>query len=217
VTVLDRQGNPLVINSDRRNEVQRCIEVIGWSWMKLADRLGVKAPTALAIKNCKRPIADSDLRWLQALADAVTALPRPAEVNDPEPVQGAPIVQGGMSVATSDLNPAMDQAPSVSHDMPAGDMVARIREELAEQQAVAIVSTITNLYMHAVPGVGPDALNQDNVAGARWALSEMANALGVLDLVQDQLRSFQASAAQASPMPVGAIGGVSEATRQPMA
>lgn len=219
--VLDKQGNPLTVASDRRNEIQRCIEIIGWSWGKLGDRIDLKLPSVYAVKNCKRTIPDSDLRWLQDLADAVMAHPRPAPQDDPSPVQGAPVVQAGAMLATADLNPAMEHAPSVQHDVapaPAdADIVRRVRDEIAEQSTVAIVSSITSVYMAAVPGVGPDAMTSEQVAGARWALGELAQQMGVLDLVQDQLRAYSAKAAAVEPARGMIGGGVGADTRQPMA
>lgn len=216
--VLDKQGNPLTVTKDRRDEVQRCIEIIGWSWGKLGDRLSIKLPSALGIKNCKRPIADSDLRWLQDLADVMLSHPRPAETNDPEAVQGAPIVQAG--VATSPVlhsDTALPSAPDVAPAMPAVDLVRQVRDEIAEQSTVAIVSSITSVYMSAIPGAGPDGMTSEQVAGARWALGELAQQMGVLDLVQDQLRAYQAKSAIHEQQRAGAIGTVGMDTRQPMA
>jgi hypothetical protein len=212
--VLDKQGNPLVETKDRRDEIQRCIEIIGWGWGRLGDRLEVKLPTAYAIKNCKRPVADSDLRWLQALADAVVALPRPAEFNDPAPVQGAPVVQAGAAVMFGPPAPLPDVVVASS---PPVDMVQRVRQEIAEESAVALVASITNVYLAARPGVGPDAMTSEQVAGARWALGELAQSLGVLDLVQDQLRAYQQQAAAEAPR-VGVIGATpAPMQREPMA
>lgn len=215
--ILDKEGNPLAETKDRRNEVQRCIDIVGWSWSKLADRLGIKFATSLAIKNCKRPIADSDLRWLQELADVMIAHPRPAEMNDPEPVAGAPIVQAGaMMMPAEDVAPvAAPVVQQVTAQNPPVDLLKEMREELAEQQAVAIVSGITSVYLSAVPGVGPDAMTSEQVAGARWALGELAQQLGVLDLVQDQLRHYQAKIATHEQQQRAGIIGAAE--RQPMA
>lgn len=220
--VMDKQGNPLVETKDRRDEMQRCIEIIGWSWGKLGERLGHKLPTAYHIKQCKRGVADSDIRWLQALADAHIALPRPAEQNDASPVQAAPMVQAGAVLGAVQMgNPNLESDISTENQMgksilPDLNQVNRLREEIAEQSAVALVASITSVYLTAQPGVGPDAMTVEQVAGARWALGELAQSLGVLDLVQDQLRAYQAKAAAAAPpLSQGVIGGVGE--RVPMA
>jgi hypothetical protein len=216
--VLDRQGNPLTETKDRRDEVARCLDVIGWSWTKLGERVLLSQPTVFQVKNCKRPIADSDIRWLQDLADAHKALPRPVEQNDPSPVNGAPLVQAGAVLATADLNPATGNGASLHQEMPGTNLVQQLREEIAEQSTVALVANITSVYLSAVAGVGPDAMTDEQAKGARWALGELALQLGVLDAVQEQLRAYQAQAAVVPAAPrIGAIGGVSAESRQPMA
>lgn len=225
--VLDKNGTPLVVASDRRNEVQRCLETIGWSWGKLGDRISGTLATAMAIKNCKRQIADSDLRWLQDLADAHIARPRPAESNDPEPVSPAPIVQGGGAIvhagavidpdALKPVVPAHHPDTAPRDVAPPADMMQRARDEIAEQSTVAIVSSITSVYLSAVPSPGPDGMTSEQVAGARWALGELAQQMGVLDLVQDQLRHYQAKIATNEQQQRSGIIGTATAERQPMA
>lgn len=76
----------------RRDEVVRCMGVLGWSWPVLGQRLdigGLKG--ALQIKMCKREISDGDLEWLSSLAAAAEAVPRLVPVAATED-DGAPML-----------------------------------------------------------------------------------------------------------------------------
>jgi hypothetical protein len=242
--ITDKHGRPLGTLSEKRDEVLRCITAIGWSWQKLADRLEQKLPYALRVNRCKVALADSDMRWLQALADAVEAIPRPEVTTDPEPGAApllgpvAPVPEWMLAApapAAAPASPAQaaewglsqpfnpnnqERSPAPVPPAPlggmTGDMMAQVRAEIAEQSATAVVSAITTVYMAAMPGAGPDAMTTEQVAGARWALGELANAMGLLDLVQDQLQAFNQ---QRSGQVGGAIGAgvpVSAESRQPL-
>jgi hypothetical protein len=207
MTVTNKAGEPITSIAERKDEIVRCITVIGWSWQKLADRLELRLPGVMAFKNCKR----------QSLADAHMALPRPMVTFDPEPVPAAP---AGLPGGIAGLGPQPGQPDGVqlqpASQIVGNDVVKQIREEIAEQSTTAIVAAISGVYMAAVPGMGPDAMTSEQVAGARWALGELAQSMGVLDLVQDQLRLFtQQRAARAEDNPV-VPGRIGADTRQPM-
>jgi hypothetical protein len=184
--VLDKQGNPLLAFEERRDEFVRCMGIIGWTWPKVAERLGITYPGSMAIKNCKRQIADSDLRWLQELADAVAALPRPAIANDPSPDVarlGAPVTMPGAGMSD--------------------EMVARMTASAASKAAGAeqarTVETLAAVYFQAASS----ELGEGELSGVRWAISEMAERLNLVAEVREAVRAKKPEPEPAAP-PSGA-------------
>ena len=194
----------LTETGQRRVEVERCKDVIGWSWLKLGERLDLTPSQALAIKSGKRPIADSDLDWLQALAEAVDALPRPGPsdsvVAPPAAMvrQGVAAMPGAAVAATTWGDVAVLPGP----------------EELSEVMTLdAAASIVAGMYL----GLENAGLTADQREGAQWAIGELAQQFGVTDRVMAQIRrrpavnvaapvAMPAVAAQAHQM--GAIGRV---------
>jgi hypothetical protein len=171
--VLNKDGNPLVAVHERRDELVRCTAIIGWSWAKVAERLDLTLPGALTIKNCKKGIADSDLRWLQELANAIEHLPRPKIQNDddnPELARLSVPVQMAGYMPESEAQKAAENAVVITLE--------------AERDRTAKV--LANVYMAAADLEGATMEQQ---SAARWAIAESAAALGLLPQVQALIRA----------------------------
>jgi hypothetical protein len=171
--VLDKAGNPLVVLSERRDELVRCTTIIGWSWAKVAERLDLTMAGAMTIKNCKTGVSDSDLRWLQELANAVEHLPRPKIENDddnPELARLSVPVQMAGFVPTSEAQNAAEKAAVITLE--------------AERDRTAKV--LADVYLSAADLEG---LSVEEQNAARWAIGQAAAAIGVLPQVQALIRA----------------------------
>lgn len=60
-----------------QQRIEAAKNAIGWSWVTLGERLGLTSSQAHALRTAKRGIPGSDLFWLEQLAQAVQAIPRP--------------------------------------------------------------------------------------------------------------------------------------------
>lgn len=195
--VIDSNGVPLMTRAERKTEWLRCLQVIGWSQQKFADRTGVKLHTVLAIKSGNRDLPDSDLRWVQQLAAAVAALPRPPIEDDPVPADH-PVAR---------LEPA-----------------ARVEEVTMQTIAAHQAAMPTTAIEIAVPAVfGPaevlreleavyrdagasEGATDDQAAGARWAVGALAQRLGLLEALQAMIAAPPVSQLRvAAPQPDAAV------------
>lgn len=171
--VMDKEGNPLVAVSERRDELMRCTAIIGWSWQKVADRLDMTMAGALQIKNCKVGIADSDLRWLQELAAMMETMPRPAVANDadnPELARlAAPVA---MTVGVSE------------HEAQKMAVESGVLQVQAERDRTARVLADVYVATESLEGTTPE-----QQSAARWAVAEIASGLGLLGQVQAILKA----------------------------
>lgn len=148
----------------RRDEIVRCKDVIGWSWITVGQRLGLTSAAAFGLKNCKRPISDQDLSWLQTVAAAVDALPRP------DPIEEVPMrVSGGVAMERGDRD-----APNPASEFPGFDPIPT---EFAE-------TVLAQMYV----GLGNAGLTAEQREGASWAISELAAQLGVTAGVAEQIK-----------------------------
>lgn len=185
--VLDKSGNPLVDVKERRDEITRCLEIIGWSWQRLADRTENTLQGAYRIKGCKITMADSDIRWLQSLADAVSALPRPVVGNDP----GSPGLERLAAPVT------------MADEAKAKELAAIMVSDAVEAERDRMVRGLVDVYMSA------NDLEDAEQLAARWAISQAAEALGLLPQVKAMLRAMMPPPA---PAPVRQVADV---VRQP--
>ena len=85
VTMIEAPPHDLTTAEGRLNEIRRTKDIIGWSWKTVGERLGLTFSQSQALQTGKRAVADSDLEWLQQLAELVASLPRPPVVGMPEP------------------------------------------------------------------------------------------------------------------------------------
>lgn len=170
----------------RRNEVNRCREVLGWSWATLGLRLELTPAMAHAIDKCRREVTDADMEWLQQLAQAVTLLPRPRDQR-----RGAGRLAG--------WNEAR-QAPTAEQE--AADMA--LRDE--------VIGQVVELYATS-DEIGEAG---EGGPGARHALGELMRRLGWLDETRARLQARAAAEeavrqAQAVPETLGTLDSVDDA------
>ena len=60
-----------------RDEIQRCLTALGWSWATLSERVGITVAAGQSVRTLKRGLPLSDIEWLQRLAEAMRLMPRP--------------------------------------------------------------------------------------------------------------------------------------------
>ena len=162
----------------RRDEVVRCMAVLGWSWPVLSQRISVGVlKGALAIKMCKREISDSDLEWLSSLAAAVEATPRPKPV----------------AALQDDEAPAATEGLVQEQREPSEGTTALV--EHVEQRVIEAI-----VAQYRSPMEGWDGWSADEVRAARVSLSELLSRLGWLD----RARKLLADTATRSAVPAGA-------------
>ena len=171
----------------RRDEVVRCMGVLGWSWPVLGQRLEIGGlQGALRIKMCKREISDGDLEWLSSLAAAVEAVPRPVPAEpaaDPQGDEGSAVTEGAVQ-QTAGAMTAMGST-----------MAAETAAEVEQRVIEAIVA------QYRSPVAGWQGWSADEVRAARGALSELLVRLGWLDRAKGLLAASAPKAA-ASPAAV---------------
>lgn len=169
----------------RRDEVVRCMGVLGWSWPVLGQRLdigGLKG--ALQIKMCKREISDGDLEWLSSLAAAAEAVPRLVPVAATED-DGAPMLAEP---------PARQAEPTM---VATGSTMAA--ETVAEAEATVIAAVVAQ---YRAPLEGWDGWSADEVRAARAALSELLARLGWLGRARQLLAGAAPIALPSATAPV---------------
>lgn len=75
----------------RRDIVAANIQIIGWSWAVLADKVGMPPQTVYQFKALKRDFPTEYIVWTGEIAAAVDAIPRPAlGAATPGPVEMPP-------------------------------------------------------------------------------------------------------------------------------
>ena len=191
MTATNAEGVPLVQMAERRDELQRCLEVIGWSWQKWADRTGVKLPNALAQKACKRAVFDSDIRWVQMLAAAVASYPRPVPADDAvDPSH--PVAQLEPAKVVREVRIGAEQAPA---GVPARSEEFAVPVSIGTMEALAAMA---ELYRDAGASEGAGDEEQQAV---RWAMGMLAAKLGIEAPLRSLVSSGGRVVMQPAPVP----------------
>lgn len=197
MAVTNADGVPLVTTAERRDEWLRCLEVIGWSQQKWADRTGEKLHQALAIKKGSRPLYDSDLRWVQQLAAAVASFPRPPLATDPVPAShpvAALEPRVRVEEVTVDTIKANSPTTGVDEFMHAGRVelphvlpaasdptVRSVELQVPISPPEVVLKAMADLYQD---GGGSQGATPEQITAVRWAMSELAGRLGLLDALK---------------------------------
>lgn len=197
MAVTNADGVPLVTLNERRDEWLRCLEVIGWNFGKWADRTGLKLHQAMATKAGKRPIADSDMRWVQMLAAAVASMPRPAVQDDPMPV-GHPVAalepRSRVEEVTVDTIRANNQTAGVDAFMSAGNVVMpqelpaspdptvrSVELQVPINPPEVVLRALADVYQD---GGASQGATPEQITAVRWAMSEIAGKLGLTEALK---------------------------------
>lgn len=184
----------------RMDEIQRCIDIIGWSWAKLAERVGMKYGEVLQVKKCKRDLADSDIVWLQDLATAFAAIPRPVVIARSEATEEQAMAHIPATLAP--IERPLGLAPLRQEGRPgltlAGQAAGLTDGGVSVMRDAAIVAIIDQ-YL-AVDAI-PDYSDEERGA-AKGALAAVLAALGWLDDGKRLLAARQAAAARTMPQPL---------------
>jgi hypothetical protein len=168
-------GTPLIATKERRDEMVRCIRLIGWTLPMLSERLGQAYTHGARLNQCKADLADSDLAWLQELAVLVASKPRP------EIVRTFP-----------------DEALTVTMAPPVEEWTeaeAGTDEEETDMEMVA--SHLADVYL--VARSDPE-LTHEQREGAAWAVSEMMERLGVVERCREKVRNMAAHPLGMAPL-----------------
>lgn len=194
MAVMNADGVPLVTTAERRDEWLRCLEVIGWSQQKWADRIGEKLHQALATKKGSRPIVDSDLRWVQQLAAAVASLPRPPLQNDAVPVSHPvaaleprarveEVTVDTMKTNTAGVDTFMSAGQVVMPTpvQPPDPTVRSVEMQVPVSPPEVVLKAMADLYQD---GGGSQGATAEQITAVRWAMSELAGRLGLLDALK---------------------------------
>jgi len=193
MAVVNADGAPLVTTAERRDEWLRCLEVIGWSQQKWADRIGEKLHQALATKKGARPIYDSDLRWVQQLAAAVASLPRPPLSTDPVPAShpvAALEPRVRVEEVTVDTIKANNPAAGVDAFLSAGNVimtptpdptVRTMEVQVPLNPPEVVLKALADVYQD---GGASQGATPEQITAVRWAMSEIAGKLGLTDALK---------------------------------
>lgn len=194
MAVTNADGVPLVTTTERRDEWLRCLEVIGWSTQKWADRTGEKLHQALATKKGSRPLYDSDLRWIQQIAASVASMPRPPLATDPVPV-GHPVAalepRSRVEEVTVDTIKANNPTAGVDAFMSAGNVVMSapapdptvrsVELQVPINPPEVVLKALADVYKD---GGASQGATPDQITAVRWAMSEIASKLGLTDALK---------------------------------
>lgn len=74
--IRDPQGRVLTSVKARRDEVTRCLGIIGWSWVVFAQKTGHHTSMGSRYKYCRDAVPDEDILYVQRLVAAFKAVPR---------------------------------------------------------------------------------------------------------------------------------------------
>jgi len=179
----NNEGHPLMQRQERRDEVRRCLQIIGWSQMQYADRIGLKIAGVAQIMHCKVDVADSDIRWLQRLAEAVASIPRPAIANDPDTPEVARLAAPIGAAVT--IHATEGELNAVA---------AKTRDVALEETARAIAE------VYRWSG-STGEVSEHELAGAKWALAKVAESLGIVDRVRVLIRQVPMQQVEPEPIP----------------
>lgn len=196
----------------RRDELVRCKDIIGWSWLTVGQRLALNSSQAFALKACKREISDADLDWMRDLADAVAARPRPIAA----PTHGPRLVADlSMGVGPLGFTAAMVKAerPAVMSD---NDLPAELYSDQphvpdgldgssAMYEDYLSVSGTVNALAEVYASLATADMTAEALGGAQWAISDVALKLGVLDQVAARIKAARAITATVPPVPHGGM------------
>lgn len=192
MAVVNADGVPLVTLNERRDEWLRCLEVIGWNFGKWADRTGIKLHQAMAVKAGKRPIADSDMRWVQQLAAVVASMPRPIVQDDPIPV-GHPVAalepRSRVEEVTVDTIKTNNPTAGVDAFMSAGNVVMpppgptvrTVELQVPLNPPEVVLQALADVYKD---GGASQGATPEQITAVRWAMSELAGKLGLTDALK---------------------------------
>lgn len=171
-------SSPLV---ERRDAARALKDRIGWSWQKLAERMDLNPSQGNALSLAKRLISEQDLAWMEALAAAIEAHPRPAPVAEVRTIT-QPLATTGMEQFI-----LVESVPVDAVAESRGRSRARIEaaEAIAEQY----------------DALNGSALTPEQRAGARAVLSNLAAAMGLLPEVRMAIDARKDAAPRTQPEP----------------
>ena len=177
---------------EARSELNRCREALQWSWLKTGELLDLSQSQMEAVKQGKRDLAPGDVEWMQALAEAVQTVPARAtfreralaraQAEETMPpmltTEGARSTLRPLETATANEELDVSDLPPVPFDdVP----LLSLGRQRARMEAVMVLASI---YAEAT---GNEALSVDNSDGARWAISQAAERMGLLAEVQAEI------------------------------
>lgn len=161
-------------------EVDELKKVIGWSWLEIAARFHWGPPTIAKFRANKMEMNAGQLAYLRAVAAAVSAVPLPD-------------IMGG------EMNPKEERVLRAAGFAPPEEAQIAPREPVPLNVIPLddVARIIAQQYSDLTDGTSPEAreMNQDERAGAIWALGKIAESLALSQLVR------QHRAAMASPPP----------------
>lgn len=196
----------------RRDELVRCKDIIGWSWLTVGQRLALNSSQAFALKACKREISDVDLDWMRDLADAVAARPRPIAA----PTHG-PRMVADLSMGVGPLGFTVAMAHAERHVMSDGDLPAELYGEQPHvpdgldgssamtEDYLSVSGTVKAMASVYVNLSNVEELSDEEREGAKWALSALAEKLGIMEQVAAQIKAERLPRAPVQAAPHGGM------------
>lgn len=164
-------------------ELERCKTVLGWSWQYLGEQIGsLTFAQMTAIRKDPTRLLDGDLMWLQALAAAVEAVPprhsflrRVAEESVLRATPNGP--------ETSLIEAPADDEDDETAEHP---MTDESLDDFSEDYNVSprLIDALVAVYHEAA---NTEVMSKTECTAARWAVSQIAQRLGILDEVKAAL------------------------------
>ncbi len=191
----------------RRDEVAMLKERIGWSWQTLGERIGLTISQSTQLRTLKRPIADSDLDYLRAVASAIDAVQRmaPAPADATQTREVDPMLTMGRG-GPETLGPSMfekERARRMQAQAAGGPRAGQVPhlqpglESPAQIPVATVARQIAAAYLNAEEDT---QLTPEQLEGARWAIGLTVEALGLTAEVRAMVAAMRKTSAGA-PLP----------------
>lgn len=161
---------------DRRARIEASRLAIGWSWMALAEQVGIPNHQGIAVKGGRRTLSEAHIEWLEFLASVHVANPVPDEIG---PATGREWRVGDVLQAPAPPPPPPPPERHIPRPVyPMG--MAPVEKPSIDREKVTAV--LYGLYREAESGALE--VSQEEAATVMGTVSQVAQRLGVLEGVR---------------------------------
>ena len=161
---------PELFKPETAAEVDRCKDVIGWSWVMVQERLGWSVMDTKRRRELKQEIPLADIQYLRAVAEAVAGVPLPEKAR-----------AGGYEAPSLRAIPDWTRPEPDRFDAPTLPQPTQVRAMLLDDIAAKLA-----VEYHEIAEMAD--INADELAGARFAIGKMAERLGVAAQVRGLIK-----------------------------